>query len=40
MLTSLRDGNEDAAAAMLRTHLSDTEEIVAHGIHDASADEG
>jgi DNA-binding GntR family transcriptional regulator len=40
MLASLRDGNEDAAAAMLRTHLSDTEEIVGHGIHGASADEG
>lgn len=40
MLASLRDGKDDVAAAVLRTHLSDTEEIVGRGITAASADEG
>jgi DNA-binding GntR family transcriptional regulator len=40
ILASLRDGKAVKAAALLRTHLSDTEEIVGRGINGASAEEG
>ncbi len=38
ILDSLRAGNDEAAAATLRRHLSDTEEVVAAGIHNAGAE--